>query len=175
MCKTLFIRGNKISLRTFKEDDITERFISWLNDPQVVGYSNQRFHTHTYESCFQYLCSFSNTSNIYLAIVDATTGCLYGSITAYCNTHHGTADIGILLGDRTVWGQGIGYECYNLLMNYLFDCLGLRKITAGTLRKNIGMLKVLEKVGMKLESVRKKHEIVDAEAVDLLYFAKFSQ
>lgn len=170
----ILIRGKKVSLRTFILSDISDQFISWLNDPQVVKYSNQRFYTHSYETCFQYLQSFAKPPNLYLAIVDNINSKVYGSITAYRQIHHDTADIGILLGDRTVWGQGIGTECYVLLINYMFNTYNIRKITAGTLRTNVAMLNIFKKIGMELEAVKKKHEIVDGIAVDILYFAIYS-
>ena len=51
----------------------------------------------------------------------------------------------------------------------------LRKVTAGTMACNLGMVKLMEKCGMTLEATRKAHEMLDGQAVDLLYFAKFSK
>ena len=90
--KNIVIDGGIVSLRPFQEADISNTFVSWLNDEEVVKYSGQRFFlNHTCESCFDYLKSFSNTQNMYLAIEDKVTKELNGSITAYIHDKQGPA------------------------------------------------------------------------------------
>ncbi|MCC6247256.1 MAG: hypothetical protein IT499_05810, partial [Rubrivivax sp.] len=36
------LRGRRVRLRPFTAADITDAYIGWLNDPEVVRYSNQR-------------------------------------------------------------------------------------------------------------------------------------
>ena len=76
------VNGNTLHLRAFRKSDISDTYVSWLNDVEVVKYSNQRFLNHTIESCNRYLDSFSDTDNIYMAIEDKVTKRLCGSITA---------------------------------------------------------------------------------------------
>jgi len=112
MNKELKIYGKNICLRSFQESDVTDHYVSWLNDNEVVKYSNQRFLTHTIESSNKYLDSFSNTRNMYMAIEDGSTKELYGSITAYIQFNHGTADIGLMVGSKKSWGKGVGSEAW---------------------------------------------------------------
>jgi hypothetical protein len=60
------VSGSKVSLRLFSEDDINNRYLSWLNDPAVVKYSNQRFINHTFESSIAYLKTFKNSNSIFM-------------------------------------------------------------------------------------------------------------
>ena len=115
----LRLEGEGIRLRTFTTADVNDDFVAWLNDPQVVQYSNQRFLSHSRESCLDYLQSFAGSDNLYLAIEDVDSDRLHGSITAYRQVHHGTADIGIMVGNRQAWSRGIGYRAWGLLMAYL--------------------------------------------------------
>ena len=116
---SLNIVGDTIQLRLFSESDISDTYISWLNDEKVVRYSNQRFLNHTVESSWNYLKGFLDTNNIYMAIEDKKTKELYGSITAYIQTNHGTADIGLMIGNKNSWGKGIGSEAWALMMEFL--------------------------------------------------------
>ena len=165
--------GEKLLLCPFQEADISPDYIGWLNDPEVVRYSNQRFRHHDASSCLAYCRTFTGSANLFVAIRLRRGGRLIGTMTAYVAAHHGTADMGILLGERAAWGQGLGLEAWTLLMDYLFETRRLRKVTAGTLRCNIGMVKVMERSGMHLEAVRLRQEIVKDEPQDILYFAKF--
>lgn len=165
--------SERLALRRFTKHDITPRYIAWLNDPLVVRYSNQRFRVHDDVSCANYLASFEGTDNLFLAIDYGHERFTIGTMTAYVSANHGTADIGILLGERPHWGKGIGLESWGLLMQFLFDVRLVRKIIAGTLRCNMPMVRIMESSGMELEGTRKRQEIVDGEPQDVLLFAKF--
>jgi [ribosomal protein S5]-alanine N-acetyltransferase len=172
--KNLEIIGDCIRLRPFTELDISNIFISWLNDKEVVKYSNQRLIRHTHNTCLDYLNNFSSTSNIYLAIENKETKELYGTMTGYVSIHHNTADIGLMVGNKKSWGLGIGCEAWALLMNYLFSYCKIRKVTGGTLRENFSMVRIMEKNGMIPDGVKIKQELVDGTPVDILYFCKFA-
>jgi RimJ/RimL family protein N-acetyltransferase len=171
--RSLSLNGRKTLLRTFRVDDISTDYLNWLTDPEVVRFSNQRFYTHSRENALAYLNSFTGSNNLFLAILLADTQQLVGTITAYCSQHHQTADMGLLIGDRSCWGKGIGLDAWSTLLDYLLNVCCLRKVTAGTLRCNVGMVRIMERSGMQLEAVRARQELVNEVAHDALYYAKF--
>tara|TARA_B000000565_G_C23777945_1_gene374770 strand:+ start:1871 stop:2413 length:543 start_codon:yes stop_codon:yes gene_type:complete len=164
---------NRISLSSFEQKDISEEYISWLNDPEVVKYSNQRFKTHNRETSRLYLDSFLNSCNIFLAITDNNSKSMIGTMTVYFSKNHKTADIGIMIGKREFWGKGIGEEAWLAVMELLLKKTDIRKITGGTVSCNKGMIRIFQKVGMIQDGVRKDHEIIDNKVHDIIYFAKF--
>lgn len=168
------MESERLRLRAFTPDDIQANYLAWLNDPLVVRFSNQRFHKHTEDSCRQYLGNFTHTENRFLAIEDKLSLELMGTLTMYINLYHQTADVGILIGNTNHWGKGVGYEAFSLVVETLLKNK-LRKVTAGCMACNLGMVRVMEKCGMTLEATRKAQEMLDGQAVDLLYFAKFSK
>ncbi|MEI7707621.1 MAG: GNAT family protein [Chlorobium sp.] len=167
--------GEKVLLRPFTQADIDDRYIGWLNDPAVVRLSNQRFRKHDRESSMRYLSSFSGTGNFFLSARAMSDHRQLGTLTAYLSLHHGTIDVGIMIGDKSVWGQGYGQDAWNTLTIWLLKQKGIRKLTAGTTSVNYGMIKLMERSGMTLEAVRKEQELVAGVPVDLLYYAKFRQ
>lgn len=167
------LTGTRTILTPFAESDITEEYLGWLRDPEVVRFSNQRLHQHDSSTCLTYLRSFDGTENIFLAVRVRGGGKVVGTMTAYVSPIHGTADLGILLGDQAYWGRGLGLDAWMTLMSFLFEKRGLRKVTGGTLRCNVGMIKIMERSGMHLEAVRARQEIIEGAAQDILYFAKF--
>jgi ribosomal-protein-alanine N-acetyltransferase len=169
------IAGERLCLCPFTESDITADYIRWLNDPEVVRFSNQRFRRHDEKSCLAYLRTFADSDNLFLAVHLADDKRLIGTMTAYVSSHHGTADMGLLIGECGLWGQGFGLEAWTLLLNHLLQVRRLRKITAGTLRCNLGMTRIMERSGMRMEAVRSQQELVDGETQDVLHFAKFRE
>ena len=165
--------GTKVRLHRFLPSDITREYISWLNNSMVVRYSNQRFYTHDEESCRCYLNSFTGTANQFLIIRDSSAKTALGTLTIYISTCHLTADIGILIGNVHNWGKGIGFDAFRTAVDVLQRCGGIRKITAGCVARNVGMVRIMEKVGMSLEATRYRHELLDGQPVDVLYYSKF--
>lgn len=183
------LRGQRVVLRPFTAQDITDAYIGWLNDPEVVRYSNQRFVRHTRESCERYFAGFAGSANLFASLRVAQPGVAaegghgdqaeqieqaVGTLTAYRSLPHGTADVGILLGERAAWGQGIGLEAWQLLTDWLLTTPGLRKVTAGTLACNRSMLAVAERSGMRREGVRRAQELIDGVPTDIVHFARFA-
>lgn len=170
---TLSLAGKQTLLEPFTAADISDQYLGWLRDQEVVRFSNQRFRVHTRESSLAYLGSFAGSGNLFLGIRLAEDRRLVGTITAYRSQPHQTADMGILVGDRACWGRGIGLDAWSRLMDYLLNVCHLRKVTGGTLRCNIGMVQIMERSGMVLEAVRAQQELVDQVPQDALYYAKF--
>jgi [ribosomal protein S5]-alanine N-acetyltransferase len=167
------LSSRRLRLETFAESCIDAVYLSWLNDPEVVRFSNQRFRRHTADSALAYLATFEGSENLFLAVRQTESGRLIGTMTAYVARPHGTADMGILIGDRAAWGQGYGLEAWTTLMSHLGAQPGMRKITAGAVRPNVGMMRIMERSGMELEAVRRRQEIVEGLEEDVLYFARF--
>lgn len=167
------VRGRRVLLLPFAATDITDRYIGWLSDPLVVRFSNQRFRQHDVARSQAYLASFEGTDNLFLSVCRADSGTAIGTLTAYVDRHHETADVGILIGDTTVWGQGLGQDAWNTLLDWLQQQGGIRKITAGTLACNRGMITLMERSGMHCEATRKAQEVVDGVTEDVVYYARF--
>lgn len=168
------LAGEKTILSLFQSADITIDYVGWLNDPVVVQFSNQRFLDHTPESCARYLASVGCTGNLFLKIERKGDGGCVGTMTAYHSPQHRTVDVGIMVGRRAEWGRGLGQDAWNTLLAWLLDRDCVRKVTAGTMRCNVAMVRMMERSGMSLEAVRPQQELLDGVPQDLLYFGRFS-
>jgi ribosomal-protein-alanine N-acetyltransferase len=165
--------GSKVKLTRFGEDDITDEYIAWLNDPLVTRFSNQRFVRRDRDSCVRYLASFDGTPNLFVSVRRRDDDRAIGTMTAYVAPHHGTADLGILIGDRSAWGTGYGQDAWDTLAEFVAAQPGMRKLTAGMLARNEAMRRIAERSGMTLEATRRDQELVDGAPVDILLFARF--
>lgn len=166
--------GEKIYLTQFHQSDIDEIYLGWLNNQNLMQYSNQRFKRHDLNSASNYLNSFNGSENVFLAIFDKSSNQKIGTLTAYIYPVHGVADIGIMVGNEKYSGQGMGLDAWQTFINWLFFEKKIRKIIAGTLVSNIRMVNIMKKSGMHYESTWKKHEYFNGDYVDLDYYAKFN-
>jgi len=172
--KTIFkISGKRILISDFKLNDIDGNYISWLNDPYVMRFSNQRFTTHTKKTCKVFFNLINNSGDHLFLITLKKSGEKIGTMTVHIFKNHKTADIGILIGKKEFWGQGLGEEAWNLVMNYLLKKKSFRKVTGGSLSCNKGMIKIFKKTGMKIDGVRKSHELLNNKTYNIVHYAKF--
>ena len=167
---TLPLLGSKVLVRPFSAQDISDSYLAWLNDAKTVRFSNQRFRTHDLESARRYFNSFTGSPNAFLAIDEKKDGRHVGTMTIYVQPHHGTADVGILLGEH---GKGYGRDAWCLVIDWLLTTCQARKVTAGTLASNQAMVRLMELAGMKHEATRSGQELFNGMAEDIIYFAKF--
>lgn len=167
---SLVLRGQVVTLHRFQVADIGPDYVGWLNDGQLMRYSNQRFRRHDAASCRAYLASFDDSDNLFMAIRHA--GVLVGTMTVYRAAVHGTADIGLLIGAGGQ-GRGWGRDAWATMLAHLLAG-GTRKVTGGTLRCNGPMVRIMQACGMVPDGVRSGQELVDGQPQDILYFAAFN-
>ncbi len=166
------IEGKQICLLSFVPADITPAYLGWLNDARVTRFSNQRFRRHDANSSAAYLKTLENSDSLFLSIRHKESGAAIGTMTAYVFRHHGTVDVGLLVGIES-WGKGYGQDAWDTLLDWL-QAQGARKITAGAAAGNHGMITIMERSGMQLEARRKGQEIIDGQPQDLVYYARFA-
>ncbi len=176
MATSRVIRTDRLLIMPFEESHLTERYVGWLNDPEVVKFSEQRFKKHTYESCLAYMHSFDNVPDYFWAIVSRESAIGHmGNISARVHTDNMTADVAILIGEKTQWGRGYGLEAFLAVVDFLFREANMRKVTSGTMAVNKGMLRIMERAGMTDDGWRHRHFIYQGQEVDLIHRALFRE
>ena len=155
----------------FATRHLSSRYVSWLNNPEVVRYSEQRHRIHTLESCRAFVSRFGSGPDRLWAI--EVGGIHVGNITAIVNVPNGTAEINILIGESGKWCSGIGTESCREAINAMLDA-GYRKIWMETLSCNLPMLRVMNKIGLVADGVTRRHFVVDGLEVDAIRMAVFA-
>lgn len=169
------LETERLIIPPFSGEHLTERYVSWLNDPEVVRYSEQRHKHHSMESCRACWRSLANADHFFGAILIKGEPLRHiGNIVAYIDRPNQVADLTILIGEKDAWGRGYGCEAWTAVMRTLMRDQGLRKVTAGTMVENRAMLEVIRKSGMKVEGRKRRHFLLDGKEVDLVQAAIFA-
>ena len=163
-----FIQGRDVFLRPLIEEDYNERYLSWLNDPEVNRYSQRRFRP-TPQDMLRAL--ESSKDRLHLAICLNSDNQHVGNINlGPINWLHRFAEISILVGDKEVWGRGIGSQAIYLLSRHALITMGLNRVEAGS--ANPGFNKaVIEKLGWIEEGCRRQRFFLDGEFLDVVLTA----
>lgn len=174
MANAPLIETARLKLVPFGDQHISARYVGWLNDPDTMALSRQRLASHTIESCRDYVAGFASSPHYLWAIERKDKPAEHiGNIRANIDTENNTADVAILIGERTCWGTGVGSEAWQGICDWLLGAGGIRKVYAGTTSINKGMLGIMRKCGMIDDGVRTKHYEIGGQEVDVIYAALF--
>src|SRR5262245_14853918 len=113
---TAGLESPRLRLEPFTESHITDAYIAWLNDRDLLRYSELRHCRHTRDNAAAYVHSINQLTSHLWAIV-TKDGVHIGNISAHRDVPNGTADIGILIGVRNVHGRGYGAEAWRAVSN----------------------------------------------------------
>jgi len=173
----LVLQGERLLLRSLGESDVSEDYISWLNDPDVTRYLEVGKTASTQVTVQAYLERFQEgVTDFIFAIIDIETGLHVGNVTLnHIDPTLGTADTGLMIGRKEFWGRGYAAEGWSLIAEYGFEKHGLRKITAGAAAENKASIGSLLKLGFKIEDTLHNGILVDGEFQDNVRMGLFRE
>jgi len=166
--------GPRLRLRPVVPGDATDTYAGWMNDPDVVRYTESRYVSHTPESLRAFIETvIKSQSDLFLAITLKQDARHIGNIKlGNMNIRHGSADTGIIIGEKDCWGKGYASEAIGLLADHAFEALGLHKLTAGCYAVNGGSAQAFEYAGFEIEGMLKSQCISDGERVDVVLLGR---
>lgn len=162
--------GEKVYLAPLGEDDVTDDYVRWLNDPEVTRYLEVGRVRSTRESVQRYVEKFTHSaSDLLLAIRQVGTNQHLGNVTLNnIDWTVRTGHLGVLIGRKEWWGTGYALEALRLLITYAFQELKLHKVTAGAVIDNVPSIIMLKKLGFKTEGVFRQEKLVEGVYRDVV-------
>lgn len=165
--------SERLCLSAFSAGHLTPRYVAWLNDPEVVRFSEQRHRVHTMESCRAYWSGMRQAGGLLWAI-ETRSGEHIGNISAQPDVPNKSVELAILIGDKPSWHQGYGTEAWGAVCEYLLGVVGARCAVAGTMAVNDGMRAIFARTGMVDEGLRKRYFIWEEQEVDMVQAVRFA-
>ena len=161
------LKGSTIILEQISFHHISKNYLDWLNDYEMVKYTESRHTVHTMESLKNFVTHVNNESNYCFAIIDIQSGKHIGNI-KIGNIHpiYKYADVGLIIGDKNFHGKGIATEALKLCVEFAFKQLKLHRLYAGIYDVNIGSIKAFEKAGFVREGCEKEKYLFEGKRID---------
>lgn len=169
---SLNLLKSKIILKKISPKNISLNYIKWMNDPEVVQFTEQKNKKHTRKNIGLFLKKTNEDifSEIYGIFYEKN---LIGTIKiGNINKIHKTAEISYIIGNKKFWNKGIATNVVKKICDYIFGELKLKKIIAGTYSVAISSQKILIKNGFKLEGILKKQILFKNKRIDLHFYGK---
>jgi RimJ/RimL family protein N-acetyltransferase len=151
-----FLGSGAVTLRPLVAADADGPYLGWFNDAEVCRWNAHHVRPYTREMALEYIAAAQGDGpDLVLAI--EVQGAHVGNVSLQeVRPLHRTADLAIVVGDRTVWGTGVGAAAAALVVDHGFGAMNLHRITAATFAENVAMRRLAEKLGMVQEGVRRE-------------------
>jgi [ribosomal protein S5]-alanine N-acetyltransferase len=150
-----------------------EPLLRWKNDIEIQRLSDGEARTFTREEVAARLERWMRPSDdiVHLAIGlvgrEEPIGFLH---LALIERAHRRCRLGIVIGEKDLWGRGYGHQAVVQAADHAFDVLELDRITAEVLADNTRSARLLESVGFAREGVMRESIYRDGQRVDELIF-----
>lgn len=153
----MFLKGKRVKLVALDPETVCDDVTRWINDPKVTRYMVYGQFPMTVRKVKEMLdAQVANASNVVFLVIAGKKNMPVGFAGLYdIHLTARKAEFRILLGERSVWGKGIGTEVTKLITDYAFDRLNLHRVWLGVTSENLGAVRAYEKAGYVQEGVLK--------------------
>lgn len=159
-------------IKQLTKSDVSENYINWLNDYDVVKYTEQRHFRHSYNSVCDFVEQKLVSEDSYLFGIFFKKNHVGNIKLGPINFANKRSEISYFIGDKKFWGRGITTKTISFLSQIAKDRLDVVKLLAGTYECNIASINVLKKNGFKLEGRITKGVYFEKKRIDNLIFGK---
>ncbi len=168
----IFLKGAHLFLRPLEMSD-RERCTIWVNDPEVRRFISIIFPT-SLDQEQSWLQESMNLKNAVKLAIETHEGVHIGNITVHdIDWINRTAETGTMIGDKKYWGNGYGTEAKMLLLDYLFNTLGLRKVHSSAYAFNERSINYSLKCGYTVIGRLKAERFHDGDYHDVVLLEVF--
>ena len=160
-----------ISLKILQLEDVTQKYVDWFIDPDVIKFSEKKTKKFTLQGQINYVNS---------CLID-TNKVLYGVFDDKLhigNFHfeglesiHKRVELTYVIGDKSYWNKGVATDALSKLIELLTSKYKIHKIFSHVVESNIGSCRILEKNNFTLEGTRIDHIFLDGKFYNQLEYA----
>lgn len=151
------VRGERVYLRSSERSDIP-LFVEWLNDAETVSFLSMRapMSIAMEEQWFTGMVERQGKGEYHFVICTFDGDRPIGNCGLFAvDTVNGSAGIGIMIGDKSLWGQGLGTDAMFALVDFGFGQLPLERLWLDVYDYNPRGRRSYEKVGFVLEGTQR--------------------
>ena len=165
---------NKIQLREITQKFVSNNYVKWLNNYEIVKFTEQRFRKHTKKSIIEFVNEKKRSKTDFLFGIFYLYEKKYHHIgnikLGPIDFNHKFAEISYFIGEKRFMNKGLGSEAIRKALILAKKKYKLKKILASIYSNNISSLKVLKKNKFKIEGVIKKKFLFKKKRINEIIF-----
>ena len=162
-----------VKIFPIKLNDVNDIWINWLNDKIVTKYSIQRKKKHTLKSQVLFLKKKLNDKNCKLFKILYNEKFVGVIELKNIDKINNCAELSYMIGERELWGIGLGTKSVDLILKYAKKKLKLNKVISSIMSVNKASKKVLTKNKFKEYGEIKNFYYFQNKHVSKIFFIKY--
>ena len=168
----LRLETERFVLRSLRPEDICERMVKWINDPEIMAYVAPRGTRVTAGQLKAQTRRADNSSSFFLGVFCRDPDLLIGNYRINCSMPNRSAETTVVIGDRDYWGKRVVIETRAAILEFLFGRLEIEKVTGHPFVRNFPAVFNYKAQGFRCEGVFLKHvRLRDGSRLDQYAFA----
>jgi diamine N-acetyltransferase len=172
------IYGKRIRLRGAERSDL-EKFVAWVNDPEVTAGLTLFLPMSSVdeEKWFETAMQKPQPEKpLVIDMKDGTDWRLIGNSSFFdFDWMARAAEVGIMIGEKTIWNQGYGTEVMTLLLRHGFETLNLNRVYLRVYADNKRAIRTYEKAGFVHEGRMRQGVYKNGKYNDVLFMSVLSE
>jgi diamine N-acetyltransferase len=168
------IYGKRVRLRGAERSDL-EKFVVWVNDPEVTAGLTLFLPMSSVDEEKWFENALQRPQAEKPLVIDINDGGdwrLIGNSSFFdFDWFSRAAEVGIMIGDKTVWNQGYGTEVMTLLLRHGFGTLNLNRVYLRVYADNKRAIRTYEKAGFVHEGRMRQAVYKHGAYDDVLYMS----
>jgi RimJ/RimL family protein N-acetyltransferase len=163
------LAGDGVALRPLRDDDAPAYAAAFRDDPELgilIGIERDPDEAWVRER----IASADQRAAFTLAITADGSDAFRGVVAVHAvERDHGRAEVGFWLAPKGR-GTGLGTRAVSLVIGWLFEQQGMRRIEMTTTPENGGALVLAQRLGFTQEGVLRQRDVERGRAVDIVWF-----
>ena len=164
-------KADNFFIRHISKSDVYGNWWKWFNDTEVTLFMNKGISKNTIKKQLSFYEKINKSENdIIFAICDLSSSKHIGTIGLHkIDKKNKTAQFGIVIGEKSFWGKGIGSLSWQAVIDYGFKNIKLKNINTTIFDLNKSSMRIAEKIGFEKIKFLKNDIIKDNKSYDRIY------
>ena len=171
----MIAEGDRVVIRELEEGDLV-RVLEWINDQEIAYYMGIRQRVTWPDQRAWYKRLKEDGSKQVFAIVLKEGLRHVGNVSLdNINFIDQNARLTIFLGDRKLYGKGLGYDALRAFLGHCFRGLKLHRVYLIVHEENERAIKLYSRCGFTTEGLLREHEFYQGRFVNKLLMGLLAQ
>jgi RimJ/RimL family protein N-acetyltransferase len=145
------LEGERIRLRPMTAED-APHLARWAADPEFARNQWGRMRKQGLEAAREFIGWFDKEGSRLFAIEHGSSAVGFAN---YRNLNEGdkSCEVGLGIGERDLWSQGLGRDALRTLLRHLFEDLGLQRVALHVIATNDRAIAAYKAAGFEVEGI----------------------
>lgn len=150
----IYYENQEIKIRDILNEDVVKMFSWWTSkdvykyDPRPIPNDSEQLLRECISFCNRFKTQImSKKKKYHYFMITDKDDMLLGFVNFFnVNMEKKEGEMGIVIGDKTYWNKGIGFEASKVVIDYIFSDMEIERIYIETSEHNIPALRLCDKL-----------------------------